>query len=533
MQAGGARGGVEAEKDAHRGRDEEGEQDGLRRDDRLQALGAAGDRELVLDVAAARPDRLANPDLTGPLGHRDQHDVHDPDPADQERDAGHRAEQDRESLSHLGEGGQEVLLALNREVVLGRPVPLSEHLRNLVDHLLRDSLLSHLDVDNRDVRPATRVALGDESGLHRGDRDEHLVILVAEAGPTLGLHHTDHAVIGRDTVVEADPNCLADGIVIAEQIRRDVAAKHDYARVSFELRPADELAIGDVRVADRLVAGSGAGDSSRGILAVSQQLAEAGLLRRGGDNRGDPLRKRLGVLERKRDGAALGRADPGLLSAAGADEKQIGPEALDLRGDLLLRALADRHHRDHGADADDDAQHRQTRSELVGAERPKRDPDRLEDAHVGVATSEWRSASGEASLVTRHSSLVIRPSRMWMIRRVWAATSGSCVTKMTVMPRSPLRRSKIAMISALEWESRLPVGSSAMMILGSAASARAIAARCCWPPESSVGLWLARSDRPTAASASRERWRRSFSPAYMSGSSTCSTAVILGSRLKL
>ena len=38
-------------------------------------------------------------------------------------------------------------------------------------------------------------------------------------------------------------------------------------------------------------------------------------------------------------------------------------------------------------------------------------------------------------------------------------------------------------------ESRLPVGSSAKTTAGSVTSARAIATRCCWPPESSAGRW--------------------------------------------
>ena len=45
------------------------------------------------------------------------------------------------------------------------------------------------------------------------------------------------------------------------------------------------------------------------------------------------------------------------------------------------------------------------------------------------------------------------------------------------------------MISTLVLVSRLPVGSSARMIAGSVTRARAIATRCCWPPESCVGRW--------------------------------------------
>ena len=53
-----------------------------------------------------------------------------------------------------------------------------------------------------------------------------------------------------------------------------------------------------------------------------------------------------------------------------------------------------------------------------------------------------------------------------------------------------LIRSSAWMISRLMTGSRLPVGSSAMMIRGSWTSARAIAVRCCSPPDSLVGSLL-------------------------------------------
>ena len=49
------------------------------------------DQELRQDVAAARADRLADADLARPLADRHEHDVHDPDAADDERDRGDAA----------------------------------------------------------------------------------------------------------------------------------------------------------------------------------------------------------------------------------------------------------------------------------------------------------------------------------------------------------------------------------------------------------------------------------------------------------
>ena len=98
------------------------------------------------------------------------------------------------------------------------------------------------------------------------------------------------------------------------------------------------------------------------------------------------------------------------------------------------------------------------------------------------------SALGWRWLSSRTSSEKISPSRMWMMRRVWAAMSGSWVTNATVIPISAFSRRKMARISSLALVSRLPVGSSARMMEGLVTRALAIATRCCWPPDSSVGL---------------------------------------------
>ena len=53
-----------------------------------------------------------------------------------------------------------------------------------------------------------------------------------------------------------------------------------------------------------------------------------------------------------------------------------------------------------------------------------------------------------------------------------------------------------------------PVGSSAMMMGGWVAMARAMATRCCCPPDISVGLCLARSNRSTRSKACSTKSRR-------------------------
>ena len=93
------------------------------------------------------------------------------------------------------------------------------------------------------------------------------------------------------------------------------------------------------------------------------------------------------------------------------------------------------------------------------------------------------------------ASRTIRPSSRWIWRWARSATRGSWVTTITVRPLW-WRRPKRPMIAAPVAESRLPVGSSASRMAGSVTSARAIATRCCSPPESWFGRWPARSDKP-------------------------------------
>ena len=65
------------------------------------------------------------------------------------------------------------------------------------------------------------------------------------------------------------------------------------------------------------------------------------------------------------------------------------------------------------------------------------------------------------------------------------------------------------MISRLRAVSRFPVGSSARRTAGFVTMARAMATRCCCPPESSPGEWVSHPVSPTVSRASRARARRS------------------------
>jgi hypothetical protein len=73
--------------------------------------------------------------------------------------------------------------------------------------------------------------------------------------------------------------------------------------------------------------------------------------------------------------------------------------------------------------------------------------------------------------------------------------------------------SKSAMISTPVLESRLPVGSSASRMDGLLTSARAMATRCRWPPDSSLGRWLMRRELDLLERPLRRSWRSRGTPA--------------------
>src|SRR5699024_1838800 len=109
-------------------------------------------------------------------------------------------------------------------------------------------------------------------------------------------------------------------------------------------------------------------------------------------------------------------------------------------------------------------------------------PEQEAQPHASPSSTAWYSPSAW--------SRTIRPSRSCTTRlRNLLTIVVSCVAITTVVPVR-LIRSRMATISSLVSGSRLPVGSSANRIGGLFTIARAIATRCCSPPESSWGSRL-------------------------------------------
>ena len=104
-------------------------------------------------------------------------------------------------------------------------------------------------------------------------------------------------------------------------------------------------------------------------------------------------------------------------------------------------------------------------------------------------------------------SPMISPSLISITRFALAAISRSWVTIIIVWPSACNWRR----ISITFWplcESNAPVGSSAKIISPPFINARAILTRCCWPPESWLGLFCHLSPKPNFSKSCFARERR-------------------------
>src|SRR2546428_6170539 len=114
-----------------------------------------------------------------------------------------------------------------------------------------------------------------------------------------------------------------------------------------------------------------------------------------------------------------------------------------------------------------------------------------------------RSERGFPKKSSFKASSTISPRSMKTTR--WAtfrAKPISCVTTIIVMP-SPASPTMTSSTSLIISGSRAEVGSSNSIAIGSMASARAIATRCCWPPESWPGYLSLCAASPTRSSSFR------------------------------
>src|SRR5438093_727034 len=146
--------------------------------------------------------------------------------------------------------------------------------------------------------------------------------------------------------------------------------------------------------------------------------------------------------------------------------------------------------------------------------------------------SNFQAAYATGSFSSTRSSVSTLPSLSRICRRASLAMSTSWVTMTIVTWSSRLRSFRRSTSCCAVSVSTAPVGSSSRMSEGRLTIERAMATRCIWPPDSSLGLCLMRSLRPTRSMSSMARCL----PAapfftYRSGSITFSSTFMPESRL--
>jgi len=191
------------------------------------------DEELKEDVALPCADRFADPDLAGALGHRDEHDVHDADPADQQRDRGDSAEKQGQGVGHFGDRGQQILLIRHSKIVgaFVGVVALAEHKRDLFDCRIDYVAVLGLDVYavlGLDVYRTEHIGAAvpptaKQTGLGCRDGNQHLIIDAAQPRAALAFENANHRIW-----LAVDPHLLADCAGrAAEEILSDATSQHD------------------------------------------------------------------------------------------------------------------------------------------------------------------------------------------------------------------------------------------------------------------------------------------------------------------
>ena len=125
-----------------------------------------------------------------------------------------------------------------------------------------------------------------------------------------------------------------------------------------------------------------------GLLAGGRDGADAAKLRL----------QRLDIADVEGLGLGAGAAGSEL---ARPDREQIAAELGQIRGHLGRRAVADRHHGDDRADADDDAEHGQKRAQRIAQDRLQSQLDRLIDHHAASLLSTSESMRPSTKRMTR------------------------------------------------------------------------------------------------------------------------------------
>ena len=175
------------------------------------------------------------------------------------------------------------MLILHNEIItaLRRAMAGTQRFRNADDcrrHFIGAGNL-HIDCANH-IRPAKTIA-AQQTRLCRGERHQHLVILISEAAAALACQHTNHAVR-----LAVHPHRLAHRPArTAKQCVCNGAPQHHHRRVRDHICVRDKFAIRHNHVAHNQIVRRDAHCARIHVMAQVGQLRPAGYFRRNSRHR--------------------------------------------------------------------------------------------------------------------------------------------------------------------------------------------------------------------------------------------------------
>ena len=326
------------------------------------------------------PSALRTPISRVALSDRDEHDVHDHDPADDQRDG---CDHDGDAADGVADGGKQArerVRSFKREAVLcgGEIVALAAHnLAGLVaGELHLRGAVAGLGVDGEGFRGAVGAL---EGGERHGDPvvlalAERLALLFAEANDGIG-----HAV---------DADLLADGVFALEEVFFDVRADEADVRGVVVVGLREAAAFDDVEVLH--LGHEGGVAANLGVRAGLREVDDLadGRLERANLRAGRALGLHGAELLQRDDLALL--VLQVLLVAGGEsrflrDGEDVRALVVDLGGNVDVRAVDQRDDGDDRRNADDHANEREHGAHLVGPERLQRHSESFFGFHCEVS----------------------------------------------------------------------------------------------------------------------------------------------------
>src|ERR1051326_4284361 len=336
------------------------------------------DEELQQDVAAPRADGLSDADLARPLRHRDEHDVHDADAADEQGDADDRSHDHGGGGERFGDHLQDLFLREHAEVVFlifFQVVACAEDLLGLIFDEVEVGAAAHLEGEDEALHV---LAAPDRGGGAEGDEND--VVAVLPEGAAFLLHDADD---GEAVAVDLDET--ADRIGAELEFLRDGLSDDADAFLALRVERREEASALDPVGEDVLI---------RSVDA--EELHGVGRLAALGLDVGHEERREL--LDRRRDLAHRFAVvdgqlrqflrQPTPLAGVRKDLDVVRPDALQILGELVLHPLHERDDRNDRRDADHDAEDGEDRAHFVGADRAEGDFYVFEEHFSGLRTAD-------------------------------------------------------------------------------------------------------------------------------------------------